>query len=354
MGLWHMFKSTHHACSGGSRRAVTCRETRDSQCCPTANTCAGGSSRLVVMAALAVCLCCSGLPRSQAAGDLAAPIVPTAAESVVDQGNQGGGHEDPVTPLLLGIGIVLLAAKAGGDLMVRIKRPAVLGGLLVGVVLGNVVLLGFDGLEFLRPATGHGADASSGSLTAITLDMLARVGVILLLFEVGLDSNLGEMRRVGVSSMLAAVLGVVTPMGLGWAASRWLLPDQSWHVHLFIGATLCAPPGESRSNQNARNGKASGDYRDGVCSSALAAVCLQETEEQGNGGQRNDKSQQDRAEGVRNGRMELGEHQVKCVNAEVLGAVGLGESAGRTRCREIGRAHPRAVFSWRRPSQRTT
>ena len=124
--------------------------------------------------------------------------------------------------------------------MVRIKQPAVLGELLVGVVLGNAVLLGFDGFEFLRPATGHGAAAGPGNLAALTLDMLARVGVILLLFEVGLDSNLGEMRRVGVSSLLVAVLGVVAPMGLGWAASRWLLPDHSWHVHLFIGATLCA------------------------------------------------------------------------------------------------------------------
>jgi Kef-type K+ transport system membrane component KefB len=194
----------------------------------------------MVIAALLAIVCWWGPSGLRAAGDPAATTehaTPTEAAGVAEN-HGGGGHEDPVTRLLLGIAIVLLAAKAGGDLMVRIKQPAVLGELLVGVVLGNALLFGFDGFEFLRPTVGHGAGPSS--LAATTLDMLARVGVILLLFEVGLESNLSEMRRVGVSSLLVAVLGVVTPMGLGWAASRWLLPEHSWHVHLFIGATLCA------------------------------------------------------------------------------------------------------------------
>jgi Kef-type K+ transport system membrane component KefB len=148
------------------------------------------------------------------------------------------GHHDPVTPLLLGISIILLAAKIGGDLMARLKQPAVLGELLVGVVLGNLVLTGFTGLEFLRSPSADAA--GSESLTATTLDMLARIGVILLLFEVGLESNLYEMRKVGGSSLLVAVLGVLAPFGLGWLVGRWLLPEHSWHVHMFLGATLCA------------------------------------------------------------------------------------------------------------------
>ncbi|MBI3462183.1 MAG: cation:proton antiporter [Planctomycetes bacterium] len=164
------------------------------------------------------------------------------AHSAASRGDARGpaGHEDPVTPLLLGISIILLAAKVGADLMVRARQPAVLGELLIGVVLGNLVLVGFDGLEFLRPAglqeAGAAIAGANGSLAAVTLDMLARIGVILLLFEVGLESSVHEMRKVGVSSLLVAILGVIAPMGLGWLVSRWLLPNESWHVHLFIGA----------------------------------------------------------------------------------------------------------------------
>lgn len=149
------------------------------------------------------------------------------------------GHEDPVTPLLLGLSIVLLAAKVGGELMLRLKLPAVLGELLVGVLLGNLVLVGIDSFEFLRVGSQTPGDHGQ-RVVAITLDMLARVGVILLLFEVGLESNIHEMRKVGWSSLLVAILGVVAPFGLGWLVGQWMLPAETWHVHMFIGATLCA------------------------------------------------------------------------------------------------------------------
>ena len=70
----------------------------------------------------------------------------------------------------------------GGDLMVRVGQPAVLGELLVGVLLGNLTLFGIHGLEFLRPEGVHGEGGRR--LAAVTLDMLARIGVILLLFHV--------------------------------------------------------------------------------------------------------------------------------------------------------------------------
>ncbi len=126
------------------------------------------------------------------------------------------GHQDPVTPVLLGISIILLAAKVGGDLMLRVRQPAVLGELLVGVILGNLVLFGFNGLEFLRmsgPHEGLSSNVADGlNGTATVLDMLARIGVILLLFEVGLESDLREMSKVGLSSLLVAALGVIAPM----------------------------------------------------------------------------------------------------------------------------------------------
>jgi Kef-type K+ transport system membrane component KefB len=72
------------------------------------------------------------------------------------------------------------------------------------------------------------------------VEILASLGVILLLFEVGLDSSLADLMKVGLSSLLVAVIGVALPFGLGWAVSALMLSDHSFYVHAFIGATLCA------------------------------------------------------------------------------------------------------------------
>ena len=69
---------------------------------------------------------------------------------------------------------------------------------------------------------------------------LAQLGVILLLFEVGLESNLGEMLEVGWSSLFVAVAGVVALFFLGWGVSAYFLPDASRLAHVFIGSVLCA------------------------------------------------------------------------------------------------------------------
>jgi Kef-type K+ transport system membrane component KefB len=173
----------------------------------------------------------------------ATPAAPPASApaTAADEDHEQGGHTDPVVPLLLALTVILFAAKVGGAVMVRFKQPAVLGELLVGVLMGNLFLLGpqFEIFEFMRPpaAAAHGVTASAVSST---IDMLARIGVILLLFEVGLESNLGDMGRVGVSALLVATIGVVAPMALGWFVGKWFLPDESWKVHLFLGATLAA------------------------------------------------------------------------------------------------------------------
>jgi Kef-type K+ transport system membrane component KefB len=135
-------------------------------------------------------------------------------------------HHDPVAGLALALVLVLLAAKLGGDLAVRIRQPAVLGELVAGVVLGNLALVGLHAFETLK-SDSH-------------LDMLARLGVLVLLFEVGLESTVGEMLRVGWAALRVAVLGVLAPFALGWAVGAWLLPDHGPYVHAFLGATLCA------------------------------------------------------------------------------------------------------------------
>ena len=144
--------------------------------------------------------------------------------SVVFAGAQG--HGDAINDLLLALVILLPVAKLAGMLAEKLAQPAVMGELLAGLILGNLSLLGMDGLIFLKTDTG--------------LEILAQLGVILLLFEIGLDASFADLMKVGVSSLLVATIGVILPFDLGWSVSAWLLPDRSFYVHAFIGATLCA------------------------------------------------------------------------------------------------------------------
>jgi len=69
---------------------------------------------------------------------------------------------------------------------------------------------------------------------------LAEIGVVILLFEVGLESNVGEMLAVGWSSLLVSTLGVVATFALGWGASALFLPGAPALVHVFVAAMLCS------------------------------------------------------------------------------------------------------------------
>lgn len=128
--------------------------------------------------------------------------------------------------VLIGIAVMLIVAKLMGEVFERLGQPAVLGELFAGIVLGNLVIFGLTRVESLK--------------TNDTVAALAELGVIILLFEVGLESDLKEMMEVGWSSLLVAVLGVIAPFALGWGISSYLLPEEHWLAHAFIGATLCA------------------------------------------------------------------------------------------------------------------
>jgi Na+:H+ antiporter len=142
-----------------------------------------------------------------------------------EQGAEAG-HESPAAGVVLSLAVILIAAKLGGHISSRLGQPPVLGELLAGVVIGNLPLVGFHGLAYM------GEDP--------TIALLSEIGVILLLFSVGLDSTVGQMLQVGVSSLLVAVFGVIGPFILGWGVGAWLLPEHSMYVHLFLGATLTA------------------------------------------------------------------------------------------------------------------
>lgn len=151
-------------------------------------------------------------------------ILPTLVTGQPDKASRL--HADPVTPVVLALAIILAAAKLGGHFAVRLGQPAVLGELVAGVTLGSFDLAGvgwFRGIE--RDAT---------------VEILARLGVVILLFEVGLESTVRDMLKVGRTSVLVAVLGVLAPFALGWGVGAWMLPNKSVYVHAFLGATLTA------------------------------------------------------------------------------------------------------------------
>ena len=128
--------------------------------------------------------------------------------------------------VLVGIAAMLAVAKLSGELFERAGQPPVLGELLGGIMVANLSLIGFNGAEFLKTNEIIGA--------------LAQLGVIILLFEVGLESNVAEMMEVGWSSLAVAVAGVIVPFLLGWAVAAHFIPNGSQLEHIFIGATLCA------------------------------------------------------------------------------------------------------------------
>jgi Kef-type K+ transport system membrane component KefB len=122
--------------------------------------------------------------------------------------------------------VILVIARIVGGLFARYGQSAVLGELLAGVVMGNLGLLGVDTFEAFRSMP--------------VLEILAQFGVLILLFAVGFESDLGKMAAVGVSSFAVAVLGVAAPMALGYYVSRTFFPSQGLLADWFVGATLCA------------------------------------------------------------------------------------------------------------------
>lgn len=126
----------------------------------------------------------------------------------------------------LWLAVLLMLAKISG-LIEKLGQTAVLGELLMGVLLGNLYLLGVDIVE---PAK-----------TDRIIAFLAELGVVILLFQIGLESSTTSMRQIGVPAFLVAAIGVAVPFVLGtYLVGPWLLPGLSDNAYLFLGATLTA------------------------------------------------------------------------------------------------------------------
>lgn len=189
---------------------------------------------------------------------------------------QQSQHYDPVAPVILWGTLILFFAIIGRSLAEHFKQPAVLGELLMGVVLGNLCYyFGLDLAIVLRegPAifnimrdmltevslsqavnryvtNSYYADQLIRAFSspqgvdlmrvAYVLDTFSRYGVIFLLFKVGLETSIDELRHTGQESFRVAVIGVIAPIILGFTVAYLLMPDSNYKAHLFVAATLSA------------------------------------------------------------------------------------------------------------------
>lgn len=136
------------------------------------------------------------------------------------------GSVDIIPQTFLWIVIALLVARLGG-FVEKFGQPAVLGELIAGAIIGNMILINVPFFE--------------GMKSNEYLHFLAEMGVVILLFQVGLESNVHDMKKVGFKALLVASVGVLLPFVLGrYIAGPMLMPGLTEHAYLFLGATLSA------------------------------------------------------------------------------------------------------------------
>ncbi|WP_059040510.1 cation:proton antiporter [Paenibacillus rubinfantis] len=120
--------------------------------------------------------------------------------------------------LILELAIILIASKLAGDLSVRLKQPAVLGKLLIGIVLGPALLGWINETN--------------------VLEEISQIGVILLMFLAGLETDVDEFKRTGKASTYVGLAGIALPFGLGYLAA--ILMGMSLFEAVFLGLLLSA------------------------------------------------------------------------------------------------------------------
>jgi Kef-type K+ transport system membrane component KefB len=178
--------------------------------------------------------------------------------------------------------LILVGAVFGRFIAKKINQPAVLGELVAGVLIGIIMyqlnspvitlmrhqddvnkivesklsqnVSWSDAAKKIIPAESLGADGYGTGLISVlespefssinfavqAIFLFSSLGVLLLLFVVGLETSMDDMVSVGGMAMVTAVIGVVAPSLLGYFITMIMLPDHDPNLYLFVGATLCA------------------------------------------------------------------------------------------------------------------
>lgn len=121
--------------------------------------------------------------------------------------------------LILYLAVILLAARLAGALSVRLGQPAVLGEIIAGILLGPSVLGWIDATE--------------------TLSAISQIGVVLLMFIAGLETDLQDFKRSGKASVFVGFGGILVPLFLGYFTGvlMGLTMFQSWFLGIVLSAT---------------------------------------------------------------------------------------------------------------------
>ncbi len=155
--------------------------------------------------------------------------------------------------VLLSLVVIFFASKLGGEICARLDLPPVLGELVGGVVVGvsalHLLVFPEGGADvsnsllvnFLRSTAGLSPEAAVSVFQSQSevISVLAELGVVILLFEIGLESDLKELIRVGPQAAVVAVVGVVAPFSAGTAGLVYLFHIPAIPA-IFAGAALTA------------------------------------------------------------------------------------------------------------------
>lgn len=140
--------------------------------------------------------------------------------------------------ILLALVVLYVLARVGSIVVSRFGLPGLIGEILMGIVVANLAfgdwsLLGSLGIELPTPGTEE-----TGSDVYHVVYALAELGVIFLLFAVGLETKVGDLLKSGRPALLCAVMGVIVPFILGFATI--MAYDGNTNHALFMAAAMVA------------------------------------------------------------------------------------------------------------------
>ncbi len=136
-----------------------------------------------------------------------------------------------IAQVLLTLAIVFILAKAMSRVVSKFGAPGLIGEIVLGVILANLILGDFNVAEAL--------DIRDGDETKDVLEIFSELGVIFLLFTVGLETRVKDLTSVGKAAVLVAVLGVIVPFVVGYAYVM-LFYDGEFYHSMFMGAAMVA------------------------------------------------------------------------------------------------------------------